>query len=122
MTTDKFVYRSRMPANAAEVFAWHMRQGAFQRLAPPWDRLRVLEDGSPIREGSRAEIELSLGPLQRHWTAEHRDIEPGRQFRDLQIRGPFARWEHTHTIEPEGADGSWLEDHIDFTPPYGLIG
>jgi uncharacterized protein len=122
MTTNKFVYRSRMPANAAEVFAWHMRQGAFQRLAPPWDRLRVLEDGSPIREGSRAEIELSLGPLHRHWTAEHRDIEPGRRFRDVQIRGPFARWEHTHTIEPEGADGSWLEDHIDFTPPYGPIG
>jgi uncharacterized protein len=122
MINDTFVYRSRMPAIAPEVFAWHMRRGAFQRLAPPWEHLRVLDDGNPIGEGSRAEIELSLGPLRRRWTAEHRDIEPGRRFRDVQIRGPFARWEHTHTIEPEGADGSWLEDRIEFAPPGGTIG
>ena len=91
MTNETFVYRSRMPAIATEAFAWHMRQGAFQRLAPLWDHLRVLDDGHPIGEGSRAEIELSLGPLRRRWTAEHRDIEPGRRFRDVQIRGPFAR-------------------------------
>src|SRR5580704_599885 len=84
MTNDTFVYRSRMPAIAPEVFAWHMRRGAFQRLAPPWDHLRVLDDGNPIGEGSRAEIELSLGPLRRRWTAEHRDIEPGHRFRDVQ--------------------------------------
>ncbi len=122
MSNDTFVYRSRMPVRAEEVFEWHMRKWAFQRLAPPWDRLRVLDDGNPIRNGSRAEIELSLGPLRRLWTAEHRGIEPGHQFRDVQIRGPFARWEHTHTIEPEGAEASWLEDHIDFTPPYGVLG
>src|SRR5580704_3788729 len=122
MTNETFVCRSRMPAAATEVFAWHLRKGAFQRLAPPWDHIRVLDDGNPIHEGSRAQIELSLGPLRQRWTAEHRDIEPGHRFRDVQIRGPFARWEHTHTIEPEGTDGCWLEDRIEFLPPYGPIG
>jgi uncharacterized protein (TIGR01777 family) len=122
MTSDTFVYRSRMPAFAEEVFAWHARPGAFLRLAPPWDRIRLLDDGGGIREGSRAEIEMSIGPFRQHWTAEHRDVEPGRRFRDIQIRGPFARWEHTHTIEPEGAGESWLEDRIDFMPPLGVAG
>jgi uncharacterized protein len=122
MKSDTFVYRSRMPASATEVFDWHTRQGAFSRFAPPWERMRLIADGHPIREGSRAEIDVSIGPLWRRWTAEHRDFVPGRRFRDVQIRGPFARWEHTHTIEPEGADGSWLEDRIEYALPYGPIG
>jgi uncharacterized protein len=122
MTGDTFVYRSRMPAAAADVFAWHTRQGAFQRFLPPWERMRLIDDGHPICEGSRAEIDVSLGLFWQRWTAEHRDFEPGRRFRDVQVRGPFARWEHTHTIEPEGADGSWLEDKIEFALPYGRIG
>src|ERR1700726_3150519 len=112
MKSDTFVYRSRMPASALEVFAWHTRQGAFSRLAPPWGRMRVIADGPPIGEGSRVEIDVSIGPLWRRWTAEHREFEPSRRFRDVQIRGPFARWEHTHTIEPEGTDESWLGDRM----------
>jgi|HubBroStandDraft_6_1064221.scaffolds.fasta_scaffold81430_2 uncharacterized protein (TIGR01777 family) len=122
MKSDTFVYRSRMPASAMEVFAWHMRQGAFSRFAPSWDRMRLIADGHPIREGSHAEIDVSIGPLWLRWTAEHHDFEPGRRFRDVQIRGPFARWEHTHTIEPEGTDESWLEDRIEYVLPYGPIG
>jgi uncharacterized protein len=122
MTSDTFIYRSQMPAAAADVFAWHMNPGAFLRLAPPWEHVRLFDDGRPVREGSRAEFEVSAGPLRQRWTAEHRDIEPDRRFRDVQIRGPFARWEHTHTIEPDGANQSWLEDRIDFRLPYGRLG
>lgn len=96
MKSDTFVYRSRMPASATEVFAWHTRQGAFSRFAPPWERMRLIADGHPIREGSRAEIDVSIGPRWRRWTAEHRDFVPGRRFRDVQIRGPFARWGQCH--------------------------
>jgi uncharacterized protein len=117
-----FVFRSEMPASAAELFAWHMRPGAFLRYAPPWERMRLVDDGHPLREGSRAEIDIALGPFWRRWTALHRDFEPGRRFRDVQVRGPFARWEHTHTIEPEGTDASWLEDRIEYAIPYGPVG
>jgi uncharacterized protein (TIGR01777 family) len=122
MKSETFIYRSRMPASAAEVYAWHTRQGAFLRLLPAWERMRLIADGHPIGQGSRAEIDVSIGPFWRRWTAEHRDFEPGRRFRDVQTRGPFARWEHTHTIEPAGPDESWLEDRIEFVLPYGRLG
>ena len=119
---DTFVHRSRIPASAADVFDWHLRPGAFERLAPPWERIRLVDAGGGVAEGSRAEIELVLGPFRQHWTAEHRDIERGRQFRDVQVRGPFAHWEHTHTITPDGTDACWLQDQIEFAPPFGAIG
>lgn len=120
--TDTFVYRSRIAAPADDVFNWHMRPGAFLRLVPPWEPIRMIDGQQGVSEGSRAEIELSVGPFRQYWTAEHRDIEPGRQFRDVQIRGPFARWEHTHSISPDGSDSCWLEDRIEYAPPLEAIG
>jgi uncharacterized protein len=120
--TDSFVYRSRIAASAREVFDWHARPGAFLRLAPPWDRIRVIDDGDGFADGSRLEIEVPVGPLRRRWIAELRDIEAGRQFRDVQIEGPFARWDHTHTMTADGPDVCWLEDRIVFAPPLGAMG
>jgi uncharacterized protein (TIGR01777 family) len=56
------------------------------------------------------------------WVAEHRGFEAGRQFRDLQIEGPFAHWEHTHSFEPDGPDACLLEDHIEYALPGGRLG
>ena len=40
-----FRHRSHFPFPSDEVFDWHMRPGAFQRLTPPWIQLRALEGG-----------------------------------------------------------------------------
>ena len=32
-----------MPVSAEEVFTWHERPGAFERLTPPWEKVKVLE-------------------------------------------------------------------------------
>jgi uncharacterized protein (TIGR01777 family) len=120
--TETFVYRSRIPVSAADAFDWHVRPGAFERLAPPWEHIRVLDFGNGVSEGSRVEIELAIRPFRQRWTAEHRDIIPGRQFRDIQLRGPFAFWEHTHSLSEEGPDACWLEDRIEYALPFGTLG
>jgi uncharacterized protein (TIGR01777 family) len=65
---------------------------------------------------------MRIGPLHRRWVAEHRDYLEGRGFRDVQIEGPVARWEHTHTFEPEGPDACTLEDRIEYKLPLGALG
>ncbi|HEX4069931.1 MAG TPA: hypothetical protein VHX68_02130, partial [Planctomycetaceae bacterium] len=67
MRTETFVYRSRVPAPADEVFQWHVRPGAFRRLIPPWERIRLVDAGNGVAEGSRTEIEISLGPFRKRW-------------------------------------------------------
>lgn len=113
-------YRSPMPASAEALFAWHARPGAFQRLVPPWAPV-ALEHFEGIRDGERAVLRVGPGPGMR-WVAEHRAYEAGRQFRDVQISGPFARWEHTHRMIPAGASASVLEDHIEYALPLGPLG
>lgn len=35
-----FIRCSRMPAPTEDVFHWHARPGAFERLSPPWESVR----------------------------------------------------------------------------------
>ena len=41
---------STLPASVEEVFAWHERPGAFERLTPPWERVIVIERSGGIRD------------------------------------------------------------------------
>jgi ligand-binding SRPBCC domain-containing protein len=121
MKTEVFVRRTRIPAPAAAVFQWHDRPDAFAQLTPPWERVRVVERTGGIANG-RMTLEVQFGPLRRRWVAQHVNFQPGRQFRDVQIEGPFARWEHTHTVEPDGRSACYLEDRIEYALPLGWLG
>ena len=116
------VARSHLAAPADEVFAWHERPGAFERFSPPWEQVRVIAHEGTIRDGDRTVLRMRVGPISRRWVAVHRDYRAGRQFRDVQIEGPFARWEHTHLVEPAGANASTLIDRIEYALPLGALG
>lgn len=116
-----FVRTSRLGHSADEVFRWHARPGAFERLTPPWERVERVAGGGSLEPGSRLVLRTRVGPIARLWVAEHTDLEPGRRFRDVQVRGPFARWEHTHSMRPVGS-GCELEDRVEYDLPLGALG
>jgi hypothetical protein len=113
-----FEWRSVMPAPADEVFSYHARPGAFRRLAPPWQKMRVLEESGDVTSG-RVSFDVWFGPLKRRWVAEMGSAVPGRQFVDRQLEGPFASWEHVHRFVPADDGGSELIDHIEYKLPAG---
>ena len=120
----EFVQRSLMPTSAEELFAWHSRPGAFDRLLSPWEQIELRQATHSLMDGERAEFVIPIGPFRRRWIAEHHAVPDGIGFRDVQLVGPFARWEHTHRMTPaEGTNSeSWLEDRIEYDVPLGVIG
>lgn len=116
-----FERRCRIEAPAEEVYRWHARPGAFERLSPPWDPPRVESRADGI-EDEGARVVLRLGPLGLRWVAEHHDAIPGREFRDRQVQGPFAAWEHLHRMEPQEDGVSQLLDRVEYALPLGAIG
>jgi uncharacterized protein (TIGR01777 family) len=118
----EFKYRSRIDAPVEDVFDWHARPGALERLIPPWEDVQVMERQGGLEDGSRTVISLRKGPLRIRWTAQHRDYVEGRQFVDEQVEGPFASWVHAHRFLPEGDDACVIEDEIDYRLPYGALG
>lgn len=67
-------------------------------------------------------LRVGIGLFKIRWVLEHRDYIAGRQFRDVQISGPFRSWVHTHSFTPAGPAASLLEDRIEYTLPLGHIG
>ncbi|MFQ5732240.1 MAG: TIGR01777 family oxidoreductase [Planctomycetaceae bacterium] len=112
---------TRLPFPADDVFDWHASPGAFERLSPPWDPLRLVSR-SGIRDGDRLEMRVRVGPFLRRWVAEHRNYVEGRQFQDVQLQGPFAVWEHTHTISPVDDVSCELKEAIAYRLPGGFLG
>lgn len=119
MKASIFEKRSVMPVSADELFAWHEREGAFERLNPPFAPVEVVERRGGLAVGARTVILMPLGPVKQRWVAEHTAYEPGRMFRDEQTSGPFAKWVHTHRCEPRADGTSELIDTIEYALPLG---
>lgn len=122
MTDQTFEKTSRIPASAHDLYEWHSRPGAFSRLAPPWQQVRLRAGSTGLREGSRVVLELKSGPFHRTWVAEHRNVRPGLGFQDIQLEGPFSRWEHTHDFSSVDDTNSELRDSIAYRLPAGALG
>jgi len=78
-----------------------------------------------MRRGLRLAYRLRpLFSIPTTWSSEITRYEPPADFVDVQVRGPYARWEHTHTFEParEGsALGARISDSITYRLPSGRL-
>ena len=124
MPNETFTLRSPIPVSADDLYAWHARPAAFQRLQPPWEKgIITAARGTFGAEGYQIEVRtLIVGPFRGTMAAEVYDVRPGEGFQDRQVRGPFAYWNHSHRMIPSGQDASFLEDHIEYRLPLGVFG
>lgn len=121
MTYQTFLQRSRIEATADEVFAWHTRPGAFERLTPPFEDVDIVEP-AVVEPGGRAHLRVPMGPMKVSWIARIAEVTPGRGFRDEQVSGPFAHWVHNHRFLPQPDGACVLEDEIEYALPMGPLG
>jgi uncharacterized protein len=117
-----FIAQSTINAPAEEVFRWHAEPGALERLTPPWEPIEIEQPAPGVRDGDRGVLRVRVGPFRMRWEFEHCDYMEGRQFRDVQISGPFRRWDHTHRMIPEGPNSCILEDRVEYELPFGILG
>ncbi|WP_409428446.1 TIGR01777 family oxidoreductase [Mycobacterium sp. SMC-11] len=121
------VYSSEIEAPRDEVFAWHARPGAFTRLSPPWQAMRLRREAESLRDGT---AELAL-PGGLRWVAEHQPngYDPPRQFADeLGSRGLASlparlvmKWQHIHEFDELGDGRTLMTDRVDTTVPGALL-
>ena len=105
-----------------ELFAWHIREGAFERLNPPWQQFKVVERKGNVQSNGTVKIKMKIaGPIHTKWLVKHSDYIEGKQFRDSQIEGLFSSWTHTHLFKPLELSSSVLDDHIEYSLPGGML-
>jgi ligand-binding SRPBCC domain-containing protein len=105
----------------AEVFPFFAEARNQETLTPPWLKFEVLTP-SPImlRPGTLIDYRIAVHGLPIRWRTEIAEWDPPRQFVDVQLRGPYTLWRHTHTFD-ERDGGTVCLDQVRYRPRGGVL-
>jgi ligand-binding SRPBCC domain-containing protein len=111
-----------VPHLLSTVFDFFSRVENLEQITPPWMHFRILT-GPPIKMKPGAIIAYSLRvrgiPLR--WVTEIERWNPPHEFIDIQAKGPYAFWRHTHRFS-EVDGGVLIADSVEYALPLGLLG
>jgi ligand-binding SRPBCC domain-containing protein len=120
--TDAVLERTQLvAAPIEEAFAFFADARNLEPITPPWLRFRIVEAPGELGRGARLRYRLTLFGVPIHWRTEIVAWTPPRGFVDVQRRGPFLLWEHTHRLRPV-AGGTEIYDHVRYRLFLGPLG
>ncbi len=111
----------KVKASLRDVAAFHDDPVSLIAITPPPVRVTIERFDRPVRAGSRVIFRLGVGPIGLRWEGMIAEYVGQKYFRDVQNKGPFGAWSHTHSFTTE-ADGTCINDRVKYEPPLGLIG
>jgi ligand-binding SRPBCC domain-containing protein len=104
-----------------DVFAFFADPKNLERLTPPTLHLRLVTPAPVMTAGAVLDYRLRWLGAPIRWRAFVREFDPPFRFLDVQLRGPYARWEHRHRfLEADG--GTLMEDRVVYRLPLGGVG
>ncbi len=110
-----------VPVPIEEAFAFFADARNLEQITPPWLRFRIRDAPDELALGSHLRYRLRLFGIPIGWRTEIVAWDPPRGFVDLQRRGPFLLWEHTHRLTPV-AGGTEIYDRVRYRLFFGPLG
>ena len=105
----------------SEVFAFFADPACLGALTPPALGFRIVSAPATLAAGAVLEFRLGWLGVPLSWRAYIREFDPPFRFVDVQVRGPYARWEHRHRFVEDG-DATMVEDRVTYRLPLGPLG
>jgi ligand-binding SRPBCC domain-containing protein len=137
--TQQLRFEQWVPVPLPLVFRFFSDPRNLPRLMPPrlgaeLVRIALVPPPGAAREGGEAgagtEILVSVKllpplPIRTQWLARIVEYERDHHFADIQVRGPFRRWEHRHEFDAElraGREGTVVRDLLEYDVGLGVLG
>ena len=103
------------------VFDFFSRPENLPKLSPKTMPIEVVSAPEVLAPDSTIKIKVRQWGIPQQIEARVVQFEPPRCFADEQVKGPFARWRHTHRFEAIEHDRTRVIDLVEFDPPTGLL-
>jgi ligand-binding SRPBCC domain-containing protein len=122
MKVHRLIREERLGGSLEQVFAFFSDVHNLERITPRWLGFRIVgPPPDPLREGAIIDYTIRLAGVPVRWRTRIVDWQPRKQFTDVQERGPYSLWEHTHSFE-EIAGGVLMRDDVRYALPFGPLG
>jgi ligand-binding SRPBCC domain-containing protein len=118
----RFATTQFLPRSVKEIFPFFSRAENLEELTPPWLKFHVLSKSTPkIEEQTLIDYRLRIHGVPWRWRTRIESFIPNQRFVDTQLRGPYARWHHTHCFEAVPG-GTLVHDEVFYKLPGGAAG
>ena len=119
---QQFQMEQWVPQPLNDIFAFFSESKNLEVLTPEFLNFKVLHQSTEkITEGTRLDYKLCLHGIPVRWQSLITNWEPDTGFSDIQAKGPYSVWRHTHEFE-ERNGGTLIRDKVLFKVPFGAPG
>lgn len=106
-----------------QAFGLYADASNLEPMTPPWLHFQVTTPGEiTLASGALLDYRLRLHGVPIRWQTLIEAWEPPHRFVDIQRKGPYSLWHHTHEFEPDGDDATVIHDRVRYAIPFGPIG
>jgi len=113
-----------IPSDIQTVWAFFSNPENLVKLSPEYLDFRIVHCPATKEVFNGMKIEYRVSPVMKiplKWESVIQDVVPFRQFKDIQTKGPYKVWEHTHFFESI-AGGVLMKDQVSYEMPFGALG
>ncbi|MBO9199349.1 MULTISPECIES: SRPBCC family protein [Niastella] len=114
-----------LPVDIQTAWAFFSSPNNLALITPPemdFKTLTSMGEGQEIYTGMLIDYKVKpLFGIRLHWQTEIVKVQKPHSFTDIQVRGPYKLWQHTHTFTPNG-NGVLMKDEVKYQLPFGPMG
>jgi ligand-binding SRPBCC domain-containing protein len=112
-----------LPLPVKKAFSFFEAPENLFEITPDWLEFRFHNKGQPSKTCQGAEFDYTVRwfSIKIKWHTKISEYIPPERFSDIQVKGPYASWEHLHTFA-EVPEGTLMRDRVTYRLPLYVIG
>lgn len=111
-----------IPLKREQIFPFFADAKNLEEITPNILNFHVQKMSTPeMQEGTIIDYRLKIHGVPTGWQTEIQEWQPNEKFVDVQKKGPYSWWHHTHRFEDLGP-GTLMSDTVRYKIPLGIMG
>ncbi len=116
-----FQRTTQIEKNTGEVFNFFSKVENLNLITPPELQFKILTPLPVVMEwGTLIDYQLKLNGIPFRWKTKIIHWDPPFTFIDLQVKGPYRIWKHTHSFIDKG-NFTEMSDRVEYLAPGWIL-